>query len=76
MTGDWIDRKAAAVKLGISPDTLKKLVAARAVPFRRPPGTRLVRFAPEDIDAINAMSFVAVEKPTPVITRARRTSAA
>lgn len=76
MNGDWIDRFAAAEKLHIHPETLKKLVAARKVPFRRPPGTRLVRFAPEDIDAINAMSKVEPEKIAPLIVRTRRTRAA
>lgn len=55
---DWARVPAAAQKLATSPRTLYRLAAERLVPFRRLPGTSIIAFAPEDIEAIKAASEV------------------
>jgi len=52
---DLMKRPQAAKRLGIHPETLKKLVAGRKVFFTRPPGTRLVLFSEKDIADTLAM---------------------
>lgn len=55
---DWMRVPAAAKKLATSPRSLYRLAADRMVPFRRLPGTSIIAFAPEDIDAIKAAAAV------------------
>lgn len=55
----WLSVKEAAARLNISTRKLYELVAEGRVPFRRPPGTTMVRFAPADMAAIEKASAVA-----------------
>jgi hypothetical protein len=61
----------AAVLLGIGKSTLKKRVAARAVPFTNPAGVNIITFSDDDLRAIIA----AGRKPTTAESRPRPTSA-
>ena len=60
---EFMTRVEAAKRLNMHPETLKKLVARRLVPFSRPPGTNLTRFTEKDIADIVAMSQVKPTKP-------------
>lgn len=73
MTEPMFTVKQAAEKLNISPKTLYKLTAARAVPFTRPAGVRAIRFTQAHIDAIAASGEQPViEAPTRIQVAARR----
>ncbi len=52
MATDLFDTEAAAARLGVSPRTVRRLVAQRAVTHYRV--GRLVRFRPSDLDAFLA----------------------
>lgn len=56
--GTWMDVAEAAARLKTSKRTLYRLTEDRRVPFRRLPGTNHVRFAPEDIKAIEEAAKV------------------
>ncbi len=63
MTEKFYTVKEAAALLRISPKTLYKMTAARAVPFSRPGGTRSIRFSQEHIDQIAADGYQPVIAP-------------
>lgn len=57
--GDWLRLEAAAKRLATSKRTLYRLgPETRRIPFRRLPGTSIVAFAPEDIEAIERAALV------------------
>lgn len=49
-----LDEQGLADYLGVSHEWVRTRVKNREIPFRRLPGGRLVRFAPEDVAAIVA----------------------
>lgn len=57
-SANWLNIAAAAERLRLSERQLYRLVSKRLVPFRRPPGTSAIRFAPADIAEIEAASLV------------------
>lgn len=69
------NRQQAAVLLCMGDSTLKRLIAARLVPFTRPPGTTLTLLSDDDLRAIIAAGRVATTAETkPRPTSRRRTT--
>jgi len=60
----WLTVEELATHLAVSRRLVYQLVRDRRVPFRRLPGSGVVRFAPEDVAAIEHASAQPAEGPT------------
>jgi excisionase family DNA binding protein len=62
----WLDFEGACAYLGFSRDSLYKLTAARAIPFRKKAGGQGLRFHRAELDDWMAQTFPRVDRLAPV----------
>ena len=59
----WMDFEAACAYLGFSRDSLYKLTAARAIPFRKKAGGQGLRFHRDELDAWMDQAYPRLDRP-------------